>query len=87
LTDPLTAATAAARDAGLPADDVVVIGDGANLNVHLRPAPVVARVSVTLVRGVEALETELPLRARPSSSERRSYRLRTTLCTSTADSM
>jgi Ser/Thr protein kinase RdoA (MazF antagonist) len=59
LTDPLAAATAAARDAGLPTDDVIVIGDGANVNVHLRPAPVVARVSVTLVRGVEALEVEL----------------------------
>jgi Ser/Thr protein kinase RdoA (MazF antagonist) len=59
LTDPLAAATAAARDAGLPTGDLVVIGDGANLNVHVRPAPVVARVSLTLVRGVKALEVEL----------------------------
>ena len=59
MTDPLAAALAAARGLGLPVDDPLVIGDGANVSVHLRPAPVVARVTVALVRGRAALEGEL----------------------------
>jgi hypothetical protein len=59
VTDPVAVALAAARGLGLPTSDPVVIGDGANVNVHLRPAAVVARVTVTLVRGRAALETEL----------------------------
>ena len=42
---------------GLPCDDPVVLAEGVNLVVHLRPAPVVARMTrvAHLVRPVEAL--------------------------------
>jgi len=40
----LQAAQAVARACGLPCDDAVVLGGGSNALVHLRPAPVVARV-------------------------------------------
>ena len=59
MTEALAAAVEAARAAGLPADDPEVLHEGANVVVHLRPAPVVARVTVSLARGVAALETEL----------------------------
>ena len=59
MTDPLAAALAAAREAGLPVDDPEVIAGAANVFVHLRPAPVVARVTVLLDRGPEALAAEL----------------------------
>jgi Ser/Thr protein kinase RdoA (MazF antagonist) len=59
VSDPLAAALAAAREVGLPVDDPEVIAGAANVFVHLRPAPVVARVTVTLDRGPAALEAEL----------------------------
>lgn len=59
MSEPLAAALAAAREAGLPVDDPEVIAGAANVFVHLRPAPVVARVTVTLDRGPEALAAEL----------------------------
>jgi len=53
----VTAATSLAASLGLPGDDPAVLRDGSNVVVHLRPAPVVARV-VTLTAlarpGVEA---------------------------------
>ena len=48
MTDPLRAALAAGRAHGLPTTDPVVLRDLTNLIVHLRPAPVVARVQLTL---------------------------------------
>ena len=44
----VTAAVAVARAHGLTVDDPVVLADGINLVVHLRPAPVVARVATYL---------------------------------------
>jgi Ser/Thr protein kinase RdoA (MazF antagonist) len=55
VSDPLAAAVAAGRDLGLRVDDPVVLADGASLLVHLRPEPVVARVSLVLDRGRGAL--------------------------------
>ncbi|PWU16882.1 MAG: hypothetical protein C5B48_16705 [Candidatus Rokuibacteriota bacterium] len=46
----LSAALAAAARHGLPCDDARVLRDVTNLLVHLRPAPVVARVPITLAR-------------------------------------
>jgi Ser/Thr protein kinase RdoA (MazF antagonist) len=43
----LAAARAVARARGLPADDPRVLADGANLVVHLAPAPVVAKVAAS----------------------------------------
>jgi hypothetical protein len=43
----VAAAVAVARTSGLPVDDPVLLNDGANAVVHLRPAPVVARVATT----------------------------------------
>jgi Ser/Thr protein kinase RdoA (MazF antagonist) len=63
MTDPAAAALAAAREVGLPVDDPVVIPGAANAFVHLRPAPVVARVTMTLQRGVPALAAELAFAA------------------------
>lgn len=59
MTDPAAAALAAAREVGLPVDDPEVVDGAANVFVHLRPAPVLARVTLTLQRGRGALETEL----------------------------
>ena len=59
MTDPVAAAVAAARELGLPVDDPVLIEGAANAFVHLRPAPVLARVTMTVKRGVDALESEL----------------------------
>jgi Ser/Thr protein kinase RdoA (MazF antagonist) len=59
VTEPVAAALAAARGLGLPVDDPEVLTGAANVFVHLRPAPVVARVTVTLDRGREALAAEL----------------------------
>ena len=59
MSDHVAAALAAARGLGLPVDDPVVIDGAANLFVHLRPAPVLARVTRTLDRGPAALEAEL----------------------------
>lgn len=53
----VTAATSLAAERGLPCTDPVVLHDGSNVVVHLRPAPVVARVATltALVRpGIEA---------------------------------
>ncbi len=49
----LRALFASAAELGLPVDDPVVLGDGSNVLVHLRPAPVVARVGAVTaaVRG------------------------------------
>jgi len=43
----VAAAVAVARAHGLPVEDPVLLNDGANAVVHLRPAPVVARVATT----------------------------------------
>ena len=59
MSDPLAAAVAAGRDLGLRVDDPVVLAEGASLIVHLRPEPVVARVSLILDRGRSALVDEL----------------------------
>jgi Ser/Thr protein kinase RdoA (MazF antagonist) len=60
LSTPADAAVAAAGDVGLACDDPIVIGDLANVLVHLRPEPVVARVTLALAsRGSGALEQEL----------------------------
>jgi hypothetical protein len=59
VTDPVAVAVAAARELGLPVDDPLLISGAANAFVHLRPAPVLARVTMTVKRGVEALETEI----------------------------
>lgn len=48
MTDPLHAALSAGRAHGLSTADPVVLRDLTNLIVHLRPAPVVARVQLTL---------------------------------------
>ena len=52
----LAAATAVAHANGLPTDDVRILRDLTNLIVHLAPAPVVARVSITLtsMRGADS---------------------------------
>lgn len=55
---PLEAAVAAAAQLGLPVDDPAVVEGAANVFVHLRPSPVLARVTLTLQRGIEALEGE-----------------------------
>src|SRR5919202_1176327 len=47
---PLRAALAVARRLGLPADRPRVVRDLTNVLVHLEPAPVVARVPLTLAR-------------------------------------
>jgi hypothetical protein len=51
--DPLTAACTLATRHGLPVDDLMVLKDGSNLLVHLRPAPVVVRVATftAFIRG------------------------------------
>jgi Ser/Thr protein kinase RdoA (MazF antagonist) len=59
VTDAAAAAVAAGRGLGLRVDDPVVLSDTTNVLVHLRPSPVVARVSVTLLRGTAALASEL----------------------------
>jgi hypothetical protein len=61
----LAAALAAARRAGLPTGDPRVLRDLTNVLVHLAPAPVVARVSLTLarLRGPEWFAQELRLAA------------------------
>src|SRR5437879_3845265 len=62
--DPaLAAALAAARRTGLPADDAAVLAEGTNLVVHLRPAPVVARVTriAHLIRPVQELRAAVTL--------------------------
>jgi hypothetical protein len=48
--EPVTAALNAARRHGLPVDRPVVLRDLTNVLVHLAPAPVVARVPITLAR-------------------------------------
>jgi hypothetical protein len=61
VTDPLRAALSAGRVHGLPTSDPVVLRDLTNLIVHLRPAPVVARVQLTLgaLRGAAWARTEI----------------------------
>jgi hypothetical protein len=48
--EPVTAALNSARRHGLPVDSPVVLRDLTNVLVHLAPAPVVARVPITLAR-------------------------------------
>jgi hypothetical protein len=59
----LAAATAAARSQGLPTGDMRVLRDLTNLLVHLAPAPVVARVPLTLsrLRGPDWFRREVEL--------------------------
>ncbi|MDO8185258.1 phosphotransferase [Conexibacter sp. JD483] len=45
MGSPFEAAVAAARELGLAVSDPVVLRDRSNLLIHLRPAPVVARVA------------------------------------------
>lgn len=54
-----------AESYGIDASDARVLRDATNVVVHLAPAPVIARVSLTLgpVRGVESLENELEFAA------------------------
>jgi hypothetical protein len=61
VTDPLHAALTAAHAHGLPTSHPVVLRDLTNLIVHLRPAPVVARVQLTLgaLRGLAWARTEI----------------------------
>jgi hypothetical protein len=61
VTDPLRTALTAARAHRLPTADPVVLRDLTNLIVHLRPAPVVARVPLTLgaLRGVAWARAEM----------------------------
>jgi hypothetical protein len=47
---PLSAALSVAREHGLPTQDARVVRDATNVLVHLDPAPVVARVPMTLSR-------------------------------------
>jgi hypothetical protein len=62
---PLDAALSLARAHGLTVDEPVVLRDLSNLLVHLRPAPVVARVATTTAAarggGLEWLEREVEL--------------------------
>jgi Ser/Thr protein kinase RdoA (MazF antagonist) len=46
-TAALASARTLARSHGLPADDPVVLADGANVVVHLAPAPVVAKAAAS----------------------------------------
>jgi Phosphotransferase enzyme family len=46
----LDAIKAAARDRGLPLDDMRILRDATNVLVQLAPAPIVARVPITLAR-------------------------------------
>ena len=48
--DALTAAVAVAREHGVTATDPVILRDKLNVLVHLRPAPIVARVAGTIAR-------------------------------------
>jgi hypothetical protein len=59
----LAAVEAAARGQGLPTGDMRVLRDLTNLLVHLAPAPVVARVPLTLsrLRGADWFRTEVEL--------------------------
>jgi len=61
VTDPLHAALTAACAHGLPTANRVVLRDLTNLIVHLRPAPVVARVQLTLgaLRGLAWARAEM----------------------------
>ena len=61
MTDPLRTVVKVARGHGLPTSDPLVLRDLTNLIVHLRPAPVVARVQLTLgaLRGRAWAETEI----------------------------
>jgi Ser/Thr protein kinase RdoA (MazF antagonist) len=63
--EPLRAALAVAAGQGLPVDRPRVVRDLTNLLVHLEPAPVVARVPLTLsrLRGPDWFATELELAA------------------------
>lgn len=46
----LDAIEAAARARGLPVDEMRIVRDATNVLVHLEPAPIVARVPITLAR-------------------------------------
>jgi Phosphotransferase enzyme family len=61
VTDPLRTVVKVAREHGLHTSDPLVLRDLTNLIVHLRPAPVVARVQLTLgaLRGRAWAETEI----------------------------
>jgi Ser/Thr protein kinase RdoA (MazF antagonist) len=63
-SDALSAAVAVATAHGLKVTDPVVLRDRLNVLVHLRPAPVVARVAGTIARvrpGTEWLQRELAI--------------------------
>jgi hypothetical protein len=53
----VTAATSLAGERGLPCSDPVVLHDGSNVVVHLRPAPVVARVATLTAQARPGIET------------------------------
>lgn len=59
----LAAALALAGEHGLPVDDPIVLRDLTNLLVHLRPAPVVARVARLFAaeRGAASIEAQVDL--------------------------
>jgi aminoglycoside phosphotransferase (APT) family kinase protein len=64
--NPVTAAVAVARENGLRVDEPHVLRDGLNVLIHLRPAPVVARVAGTIARvrpGDDCLRRELAVAA------------------------
>jgi hypothetical protein len=46
----LRAVVAAAAERGLPVDGLRIVRDATNVLVHLEPAPVIARVPITLAR-------------------------------------
>jgi Phosphotransferase enzyme family len=61
VADPFRAVVKVAREHGLPTSDPLVLRDLTNLIVHLRPAPVVARVQLAFgaLRGRAWAETEI----------------------------
>src|SRR6266699_6213598 len=61
MSDAVHVALTAARRVGLPVEHAVVVRDVTSVLVHLAPAPVVARVELTLsrLRGVPWAATEI----------------------------
>lgn len=71
VREAVQAAVAVAASHGVRSDDPLVLADGANVVVHLRPAPIVAKVAATthLVRDPRPwLGRELPLSAHIAAS-------------------
>ena len=78
----LTAAVAVARAHGLTVTDPVILRDQLNVLVHLRPAPVVARVAGTIARvrpGLAWQRREVAIAGHLASRARRWWR-RATSC-------